>query len=188
MTTIVKRTVKGVTYYYLEHTIRDKDRFKQKSKYLGKAIPKDIDEIKRQFEFELNKERWFDEFDSIKKNYHATLQAYPESTRKKELQTFSVQFTYDTQRIEGSTLSLRETAQLLGEGISPGARPVEDIKEAEAHQKVFFEMLRCEGIYRFNLCLIGTGSFSRTPNPTWRDRSGNTESGLQGAGTSLHLL
>ena len=143
MTTIVRRTVKGVAYYYLEHTIRDKDRFSQKSKYLGKAIPKDIDEIKRQFVFELNKERWFDKFDSIKKNYHVTLRTYPESTRRKELQTFSVKFTYDTQRIEGSTLSLRETAQLLEEGISPGGKPIEDIKEAEAHQKVFFEMLGC---------------------------------------------
>ena len=141
--TIVRRTVKGVAYYYLEHTIRDKDQFSQKSKYLGKAIPKDIDEIKRQFVFELDKERWFDEFDSIKKNYNATLRTYPESTRRKELRTFSVKFTYDTQRIEGSTLSLRETAQLLEEGISPGGKPVEDIKEAEAHQKVFFEMLEC---------------------------------------------
>jgi Fic family protein len=143
VTTIVKRTVKGVTYYYLEHTTRDKDRFSQKSKYLGKAIPKDIDEIKRQFVLELNSERWFDEFDSIRKNYRARLRSYPESTRRKELQTFSVKFTYDTQRIEGSTLSLRETAQLLEEGISPGGKPIEDIKEAEAHQKVFFEMLTC---------------------------------------------
>jgi len=143
VTTIVRRKVKGVAYYYLEHTIRDKDRFSQKSKYLGKAIPKDIDKIKRQFVFELNKERWFDGFDGIKKNYHATLRTYPESAKRKELQTFSVKFTYDTQRIEGSTLSLRETAQLLEEGISPGGKPVEDVKEAEAHQKVFFEMLKC---------------------------------------------
>lgn len=142
MTAIVKRTVKGIAYYYLAHTIRDKDGFRQKSKYLGKAIPNNIDEIKRQFVFELNKERWFDEFDRIKKNYQAAQQAYPESARKKELQTFSVRFTYDTQRIEGSTLSLRETAQLLEEGISPGGKPVEDIKEAEAHQRVFFEMVK----------------------------------------------
>jgi Fic family protein len=141
--TIVKRAVKGVAYYYLEHTVRDKGRFRQKSKYLGKAIPKDIDEITRQFVSELNEERWFDEFDRIKRNYGAALRAYPESARRKEMRAFSVKFTYDTQRIEGSTLSLRETAQLLEEGISPGGKPVEDIKEAEAHQSVFFEMLKC---------------------------------------------
>jgi cell filamentation protein, protein adenylyltransferase len=152
--TIVRRTVKGATYYYLEHTIRDKDRFSQKSKYLGKAIPKDIDEIKRQFVFELNRERWFDAFDRIKKNYRATLRTYPESARRKELQTFSVRFTYDTQRIEGSTLSLKETAQLLEEGISPGGKPVEDIKEAEAHQKVFFEMLKCTKDLSLQLVLV----------------------------------
>jgi Fic family protein len=141
MVTIVKRTVRGITYYYLEHTLRKNGKFTQKSKYLGKAIPKDIDRIKRRFIFELNKEKWFDEFDRIKQNYSEALETIPESAKKKELRAFSVRFTYNTQRIEGSTLSLRETAQLLEEGISPSGKPVGDIKEAEAHQKVFFEML-----------------------------------------------
>ena len=142
MTTIAKRTVKGITYYYLEHTIRQDGRVTKKSRYLGRTIPKDIERVKKQFAYELNREKWFDIFDKIKENYATELAKIPKSAREKELKEFSVRFTYDTQRIEGSTLSLRETAQLLEKGISPSGKPLEDVKEADAHQRVFFEMLR----------------------------------------------
>jgi Fic family protein len=142
--TIVKRVIKGVPYYYLEHTMRDDGRFTQKSLYLGKIIPKDIDRIKKRFLFEMDQERWFSKFERIRKNYNADLRS-SESAAQKDLRTFSVRFTYDTQRIEGSTLSLRETSRLLEEGISPSGRPVSDIKEAESHQKLLFEILAQKG-------------------------------------------
>lgn len=144
MATIAKRIVKGIKYYYLEHTIREDGRVTKKSRYLGRTIPKDIEKVKKQFIYELNREKWFGLFDKIKENYAAEPARIPKSAREKELQEFSVRFTYDTQRIEGSTLTLRETAQLLEEGISPSGKPLEDVKEAEAHQRVFFEMFRYE--------------------------------------------
>lgn len=153
MATIAKRTVKGITYYYLEHTVRQNGRVTKKSKYLGRTIPKDIEEVKKQFTYELNKEKWFDLFDKIKENYAAELVKIPKSAREKELKEFSVRFTYDTQRIEGSTLNLRETAQLLDKGISPSGKPLEDVKEAEAHQRVFFEMLRYQKDLSFEAVL-----------------------------------
>lgn len=142
MPTITKRTVKGITYYYLEHSIRENSRVTKKSRYLGRTIPKDIENVNKQFVYELDKGKWFDLFDKIKENYKAELAKIPKTAKEKNLREFSVRFTYDTQRIEGSTLSLRETAQLLEEGISPSGKPVADVKEAEAHQRVFFEMLQ----------------------------------------------
>lgn len=142
MVTIVKRNVKGIPYYYLEHTIRNNGKFEQKSKYLGKEIPKDVARIKSQFTYDLNKEKWFDRFDAIKKNHRREFLALPESAKEKRLREFSVRFTYDTQRIEGSTLTLRETAQLLEGGISPSGRPRGDVEEADAHDKVFLAMLK----------------------------------------------
>jgi len=47
------------------------------------------------------------------------------------METFITRFTYDTNRIEGSTLTLREAADLLEKGITPGTRPLSDVKEAE---------------------------------------------------------
>lgn len=142
MPTITRRTIKGIPYYYLVHTVRNGGGFKQKAKYLGKRIPRDIEKIKKQFLFELDKAKWYDKFEKIKANYAAELRVLPESALRKELVAFSVRFTYNSQRIEGSTLSLRETAQLLEEGISPSGKPIADVKEAERHQEVFLEMLK----------------------------------------------
>jgi len=141
MVRVAKRTIKGNTYYYLEHTVRNGSKRTTKSRYLGDKLPKNIGSIKRRFLFELNKAKWFDDFDGIRRNYNAELRSTPRSAREKELREFSIRFTYNTQRIEGSTLTFRETAQLLEERITPSGKPVEDVKEAEAHNKVFLEML-----------------------------------------------
>lgn len=142
MVTIVKKRIKGNAYYYLVHTIRINRKFAQREQYLGKIIPKDIERIKRRFIFELDKAKWFDDFEKIRRNYNAELKLTPKSARKKDLQEFSIRFTYNTQRIEGSTLTLRETAQLLEHGASPSGKPIADSKEAEAHDKLFYEMYK----------------------------------------------
>lgn len=139
---IIKKVVKkGKAYYYLEHSIRVKDKVSKKTKYLGKEIPKDIENQKKAFTFELYKEKWFSEFEKIKKNYSKDQKAMPPSIKRKELENFAIKFTYDTQRIEGSKLTLRETANLLEKGITPTRKPIDDVKEAEAHKIVFYEML-----------------------------------------------
>jgi Fic family protein len=140
--TVTKRTIKGTPYYYLQQTLRADGKFKHKSKYLGREIPKDIKRIKSQFELEINKERWFDRFDAIKKNYRREFTELPTTVKDKQLRQFSIKFTYNTQRIEGSTLTLRETAQLIEEGISPSGKPRSDVEEAEAHNRLFLAMLK----------------------------------------------
>src|SRR5438309_5628968 len=141
MVTLVRRNVRGIPYYYLEHTIRIGGRFAQKSWYLGREIPKDIERIKSQFTHEINKEKWFDRFDAIKKNYRREFSELPKSAKEKQLREFSVRFTYDTQRIEGSTLTFSETARLLEHGLSSSGRPRTDVEESEAHNRVFLAML-----------------------------------------------
>jgi len=145
MVRVAKKTIKGKTYYYLEHTVRKNAKRTTKSKYLGSKIPKNIDALKKDFLFELDKEKWFNYFDEIKRNYNAEQKATPKSAREKESREFSVRFTYNTQRIEGSTLTLQETADLLEHGISPSGKPIGDAKEAEAHDKLFQEMLKFRG-------------------------------------------
>ncbi len=138
---IRKKTAGERTYYYLEHSFREKDRIEKKEKYLGKTLPKNIEELKHQFISEIYREKWFDLFDKIKSEYSAQEKITPPSAREKETENFMVKFTYNTNRIEGSKLTLRETALLLGKGITPNAKPLRDVKEAEAHRNVFYEML-----------------------------------------------
>lgn len=142
MVTIRKKIKNKKTYFYLEHTIRKGKKIEKKELYLGKKIPKNIEEIKRKFFYEIYKEKWQEILEKIKEGYQRELKKMPPSIVEKELENFSIQFTFDTQKIEGSSLTLRETANLLEKGISPKGKPIHDIKEAEAHKRVFEEMLR----------------------------------------------
>jgi Fic family protein len=117
-------------------------RVEKKATYLGKALPKNVEEIKKDFLHSIYEERWFKTFDSIRRNFAKERRLMPKSAGEEELRKFSVRFTYDTQRIEGSVLTLRETANLLEIGVTPLGKPVQDIKEAEAHQKILYEILR----------------------------------------------
>lgn len=141
MVTIIKKTIGKQAYYYLEHSIRIDGKIQKKEGYIGKQLPKDIDRIKNNFLSEIYRERWYNLFDRIKENFSRDIKKMSKSALEKETQAFMIKFTYDTQRIEGSKLTLRETANLLGRGITPKDKPIQDVKEAEAHKKVFYEML-----------------------------------------------
>jgi len=142
MVSIKKRRIGGRTYYYLEHSLRREGRVKKREKYIGRNIPKNIEAVKAGFLYSIYREKWFDVFDRIKKNYSKEEKLTPKSARQEEFRKFSIRFTYDTQRIEGSKLTLRETAELLEAGVAPSGKPIRDVKEAEAHQKIFNDMLK----------------------------------------------
>ena len=142
MVTVKKKVIGGRTYYYLEHSLRVKGKVEKKETYLGKALPKNVEEIKKDFLHSIYEEKWFKTFDSIRRNFAKERRLMPKTAREEELRKFSVRFTYDTQRIEGSALTLRETANLLEMGVTPLGKPVQDIKEAEAQEKILYEILR----------------------------------------------
>ena len=141
MVNLIVRKVKGKTYYYLEHTFREGNKFKNKKKYLGSEAPKDIDGIKEKFMHELLLKKFNKTLENIKKNFSQYFSKYPPSAKEQYIESFMIRFTYNTNRIEGSTLSLKETADLLQQHITPRNKPIEDVKEAEAHKKVFYEMM-----------------------------------------------
>ncbi|MBC7073811.1 Fic family protein [Candidatus Parcubacteria bacterium] len=153
MATIRKKIRGKQVYFYLEHTIRKGDKIEKKELYLGKKIPKDIEEIKKNFLYEIYREKWEKILEKIKEGYQKELKKMPPSAKQKEIETFAIQFTFDTQKIEGSTLTLRETADLLERKITPKGRPIHDVKEAEAHWKIFLEMLKCKKDLSLSLVL-----------------------------------
>lgn len=142
---IIKRIIKGKEYYYLQHSYRLKGKAQVASKYLGSVIPKNIDQIKVELMESINRKKWLDDLDEIKKNFTKEFNSMPKSAKEKYINNFLIKFTYNTNRIEGSTLTLKETARLLEEGITPRNKPVKDVREAEAHKIVFEEMLEEKG-------------------------------------------
>jgi len=144
MVTVRKRQVGTREYFYLQHTLRTSKGVETRERYLGARLPANINEVKRDFLTEIYKERWYPLLDVIRSDYSKEQRMMPRSALQKQVRSFSVKFTYDTNRIEGSRLTYRETADLLERGMSPRAKPIEDIKEAEAHDKVFHEVLGYE--------------------------------------------
>lgn len=129
----------GRRYYYRVKSIRDGKKVKKKRVYLGvnlnnkelrdKEINADkelvllstlltLDEIK-----ELRK---------IKKDYTNRLKGLEE----KKYEAFVSLFTYDSTNIEGNTLTLQETSQLLFEGRVP-RKSLREINEILNHKKAF---------------------------------------------------
>ncbi len=149
MVRIRKKVVDGKEYYYLEHSLREGKKVRKKELYLGGDVPADIEKIQGDFIHEIYKSRWYALLDNLKKGYSREIRDMPQSVRDKELDSFMIKFTYNTQRIEGSRLTLRETANLLERGITPQEKPIRDVKEAEAHKKIFYDMLH----YKKNLSL-----------------------------------
>jgi Fic family protein len=152
--TIRKRQVGTREYFYLQHTLRTSKGVETRERYLGARLPANIDEIKRDFLTGIYKERWYPLLDGIRANYLREQRRIPRSASQKQARSFSVRFTYDTTRIEGSRLTYRETADLLERGLSPRAKPLEDIKEVEAHDRVFRDVLECKKDISLQIVLL----------------------------------
>jgi Fic family protein len=153
MVSVKKKVVHGRSYYYLEHSYRKEGKVYKLTKYLGTTLPPSLDEEKGLFLTSHYQEVWYPLFEGIKKKYAADKAKQPREIAKKELDRFTTMFTYTTNRIEGSTLTLRETEELLEQGLSPQHRPLADVKETEAHKEVFNSMLTYDHELRFSTVL-----------------------------------
>jgi Fic family protein len=141
----VKKIKKGIKeYYILSHSYRDGKSVKSITTYLGKEEPKNIEEIKKNFMHEFYAGKFLKKIDKIRKNFLKEYRKIPKSAKEKQEENFAIKFTYNSQRIEGSTLTLKETADLFERGITPSSRSIRDVKEAEAHKEVFENMMGYE--------------------------------------------
>lgn len=133
------RIVRKDSYFYLRHTYRKDGKIVTKERYLGKEIPKNIEEIKQELRQESQKVL-YDKLEKIRASFQLEWKRLPESARRRENEEIAIAFTYNTNAIEGSTITLEETREILVEQIAPN-KPLKDIRETEAHAKVFLKML-----------------------------------------------
>ena len=132
---ITKKKKGNKEYFYLKKSFRKGNKILTKEIYLGKEIPKNIEEIKKEFQKELYKK-----LENIKNNFQKEWTNLPETVKEKEKQEISIAFTYNTNAIEGSTITLDEARGIIHDKISPN-KSLRDVKETEAHSKVFLKML-----------------------------------------------
>lgn len=145
MAILRRRKIGKRYYYYIEHTYKLGKQVKILSKYLGRKKPKNIEEIKKEIEFEAMRKGLNKPLIAIKKAYAKEMKNLPKTAKQKKIESFMVDFIYNSDKIEGSKLSFKDTAELFVHGITPKNKPLKDVKEAEGHKNAFYDMLSCKG-------------------------------------------
>jgi len=136
---IRKRSKGKKDYYYLEHSIRNGEKVTKKEKYIGVEIPKNIADIKKDFLKEIKLDL-IEKLKKIKRNFNSEWKKIPESAKNRELEEIAIAFTYNTNAIEGSTITLEETREIIHDKIAPN-KSLRDIRETESHAKVFLKII-----------------------------------------------
>ena len=132
--------VKERGFYYLKHHIQRKE----KRKYLGKTIPKNIESLKKDFLKQFYCGDWDEKIQSIGKKYQKELEKIPKSIQLKNFENFGISFTYNTQRIEGSSLTKTDTQDLLVFGVTPAKKSQIDTIETKKHYDLFVKLVTSE--------------------------------------------
>lgn len=136
---IIKRKKGNAEYLYLQHSFRKDRKVITKELYLGKKIPQNIEEIKAKLMHGPHK-ALSEKMEKIKNNFQKEWRKVPKSAKEKELHELAIAFTYNTNAIEGSTITLEEARQILEDEIAPN-KLLRDIRETESHAAVFLHML-----------------------------------------------
>ena len=84
-----------------------------------------------------------EKLEEIRNNFQKEWKKVPQSAKEKDLQEIAIAFTYNTNAIEGSTITLEETRLILEDKVAPN-KPIRDIRETESHAAAFLQMLKTE--------------------------------------------
>ena len=142
------KLIKKSGYYYLQHSYGMHGNKRTIEEYLGKEIPKNVLLLKSDFMQKVFRMKFEKEINLIRKNYRKELSSLPKPEREKLLEDFAIKFTYNSEAIEGSTLTLKDTMLLLRDRIAPN-KPIKDVIESREHKKTFLELLNSKK--EFNL-------------------------------------
>jgi Fic family protein len=145
MARLRRRKIGKKYYYYLEHSYKLGEKVKVLSKYLGRKKPDNIDDLKKEIEFKAMRKLWGRSLIDIKRGYAKELKILPNAAKRKKIESFMVEFIFNSDKIEGSKLSLKDTTELFIYGTTPKNKPLKDVKEAEGHKKAFYDMLEYKG-------------------------------------------
>lgn len=137
------RDVAGKKQNYLVFTKREGDKIVKKSKFIGTGtlLKDQIKKLKEEFELEiissfpsenLSKEQ-LAEIENLKKVYNKKISSLSKEEFEKFENTFFTELTYDSNAIEGSSLSLEDTSLVINEGLVPKGKTLREVNEAKNH-------------------------------------------------------
>ena len=135
-----KRKINSKVLNYLVYNKRVDGKFKKISKFIGngKLSKQRVAKFKKEFENELKisinsenltKEQFL-EIENLKEIYYNKIKKFDKNNFN---EAFFTELTYDSNAIEGSTLSLSDTSLIINEGIVPKGKTLREINEAKNH-------------------------------------------------------
>jgi Fic family protein len=138
------REVNGKKQNYLVFVKRENNKIIKKSKFigLGKITKEEIEKLKKEFEIDvvssiesrnLTKEQII-EIENLKQIYNDKVNSLDKEEFLAFENTFFTELTYNSNAIEGSSLSLEDTNLILNEGLVPKGKTLREINEAKNHK------------------------------------------------------
>lgn len=131
----------GKKYYYRVKSKKSEGKVTKKRIYLGsninkiklRKLEKEADKILNESINKLLTDQEIKEIDKLKKEF----QKLPKTTSKNRYEVFVAKFTYNSNAIEGNTISLNETSYILFENRTPPGKSLREINEVLNHKKAF---------------------------------------------------
>ncbi|MBS3098667.1 Fic family protein [Candidatus Pacearchaeota archaeon] len=139
------REIEGKKQNYLVHNIRANGKWSKKSKFMGygNLSKTELQTKREEFELELaveslsvylTKEQKI-EIEKLKKVYNEKTKSLTREEFEKFENTFFTELTYNSNAIEGSSLSLEDTNLIVNEGLVPEGKTLREIHEARNHMQ-----------------------------------------------------
>ena len=160
MVSLKKIKVKGNEYWILIHSVRKDGKVIQKKKYIGKSLPtkERLDYLKKEFLKEIveGKHKYFsnnevEKIEAVKKDYIDNLKNMSSLEREEKLREFIIRFTYDSSKLSGVNITLRQTSLILKEGIIPkDFKNLRTAREIENHEKGVIAITKYKGKFDMN--------------------------------------
>ena len=155
MVYLEKKNVNGKKYYRLVYAIRKGNKVTHKVKYIGKKLPpkKRLEQLKKELSREIYGQGYkylsqedIKKIESKKSEYKKDLKKASKLEKEKRLKEFIIRFTYDSSKLAGVNVTLRQTSLILKEGIIPkNFKNIQSIKEVENHEKGFIAITKYKG-------------------------------------------
>lgn len=185
---VIQKKKGSKKYFYLQHSIRKGKRVITREAYLGKEIPKNIEEMKEKLLKEAKKEL-YKKLERIQENFQKEWKRTPETARQKEKEEIAVAFTYNTNAIEGSTITQEEVFDILEKNKWPFSRPKEDISEAYGVSKAIKHIRKIKTHLSLKLMQdIHKIVFENSKTFAGKFRAKGVEVGIRdGTGNIIHL-
>ncbi|MCK4335543.1 MAG: Fic family protein [Candidatus Aenigmarchaeota archaeon] len=147
---------KNNEYWILVHAVRKGKRVVQKSKYIGKTLPpkKRLEQLKKDFLKELSSGRKYKflseedvrKIDEKREEYKKETARLSHLEKEERLKEFIIRFTYDSTKLSGLNVTLRQTSLILKEGVIPkGFKNLRTVKELENHERGAIAVTKYKG-------------------------------------------